>query len=606
MHVFRSKVLRGGVLHERLRLTNHGLDAVRFAVTFRIGADFVDVFEVRGSRRARSGTRLPPEPRPDGVRLAYRGLDGVVRRTDITATPRPARVGGHELAFDVALAAKEEATIELAIACGERSVGVHFDDAYRERKQTRAAELARAPRIRGSTDAFNRWIERSIADVYLMISPTEHGAYPYAGVPWYSTVFGRDGIVTSLFALWLDPQIARGTLAVLAATQADARDDARDAQPGKIVHELRTGEMAALGEIPFGRYYGTVDATPLFVVLAGAYLDRTGDLDTVRAIWPNLERALAWIDANAAADPRGFVTYACRPGSGLVQQGWKDSDDSIFHADGALAPPPIALCEVQGYVYDARRRAARIARRLGDEGRARALDAAAERLRAAFEDAFWLEDLGTYALALDGDGRPCRVRASNAGHCLASGLVAPDRAARVGALLMDPMMFTGWGVRTLADGERRYNPMSYHNGSVWPHDTALCAGGLARYGMTDAALAILSGLYDASQFMDLARMPELICGFSRKAGQGPTMYPVACSPQAWSAAAPMFLLAACLGLTVDGTARVLRFHRPRLPAWLDWLTIEGLRVGDAIADLRFDRGGVAVTRADGQLELVVT
>jgi glycogen debranching enzyme len=596
VHVFRAKVLRDGTLHERLRITNHGMTRVRLPVTFRLGADFVDLFEVRGSHRARRGKHLEPKLGDTTLRFGYVGLDDVVRITDVTCCPRPTHVTAGAIELEVELEPKAEVKVELAITCAGSQSGIvvpgeraTFDEAYQERKHSRSLRRARCPRIHSSVASFDRWIDRSMADVYMMLSDTGHGAYPYAGVPWYSTVFGRDGILTALSMLWADPLMARGVLHVLAATQAAERDDVRDAQPGKIVHELRTGEMAALGEIPFGRYYGTVDATPLFVVLAGAYLERTGDLHTLRQLWPHIEQALGWVDANASTSPSGFVSYAATNASGLVQQGWKDSTTSVFDHDGRLVDPPIALCEVQGYVYAARRAAATIARALGNEARAHALDEAAEGLRARFEQAFWLPELGTYALALDGDGQPCRVWTSNPGHCLWSGIASPERAAQVGAMLLDPRMFSGWGVRTLATHEARYNPMSYHNGSVWPHDTALCAAGLARYGMTDGALAILSGLHDASSFMDLHRMPELMCGFARKDGQGPTMYPVACSPQAWAAAAPMLILASCLGLTVDGARRTARVVTPALPTWIDWIAIDGLAVGDATVDLRFAR-----------------
>ena len=586
MHVFRGRVVRDAVVHERLRLTNHGLESISFPVIWRFGADFADVFEVRGMRRARRGRRLDPELRGDGVRLGYRGLDGVTRHTTIRCSPDPDRVTTAELRFEVRLAPKQELSIELEVLCeGERRRDrpehAGFAEVYTARRQEYSRERARAPRITGSSQRFNRWIERGISDLLMMVTRTEHGPYPYAGIPWYSTAFGRDGIITALSALWADPEVARGTLRFLAATQADHRDDASDASPGKIVHEMRRGEMAALREIPFGRYYGTVDATPLYVVLAGEYHRRTGDLATIRELWPSVERALAWIDDHDGE----FLRYARVSVDGLVHQGWKDSDASVFHADGRLAEGPIALCEVQGYVYAARRAAAALARTLGEARTAARLEGAAERLRIAFEEKFWLDDLGTYALALCGDDRPCRVRTSNAGHCLWSGIAAPDRARRVASTLLDDAMFSGWGVRTVASSEVRYNPLSYHNGSVWPHDNALIAAGFARYGMKTEAQRIFTGLFEAGQHMDLMRMPELICGFARKTQQGPTLYPVACSPQAWAAVSPVLLLQALLGLELDAVTRQIRFHDPRLPDFLDWLELSGLKVGDAEVDV---------------------
>ena len=610
LHFFRSRLLANGSWIECLRISNHGLHPIEATLAFRFDADFADVFEVRGTRRPSRGWRLPDVAGTDLV-LSYRGLDGVERRTRVRCTRTPERVEEASLFFLIALEPHACTQIEIDITCelGHETPPVRrFGDAVVDLRQQVARDEERSCVILSSNQSFNRWIQRSAADLRMMVTDTPYGPYPYAGIPWFSTPFGRDGLITALELLWVAPHIAHGVLTFLAETQATATDDAQDAQPGKILHEMRSGEMAALGEIPFGRYYGTADATPLFVMLAHAYFERTGDLSFIERLWPNITAALDWLDGPGDPDRDGFIEYARRSETGLVQQGWKDSWDSVFHADGSLAEPPIALCEVQGYTYGAWIGAAGLAAARGDHAQAERWRERAARLQAQFEQAFWCDSLGTYALALDGRKRPCSVSTSNPGHCLFTGIVHRARARQVADALMSAESFGGWGVRTVAAGMARYNPMSYHNGSVWPHDNAIVAAGLARYGFMTDALRILSATFDLSQAVDLYRLPELICGFHRRSGDSPTLYPVACAPQTWSAGAVYLLLQACLGVRADALAKRVTFSHAVLPEDVDWIRILNLSVGSASVDLLLARHasgvGVTVLRREGELEIL--
>ena len=561
LQIARSKFLFDGACYERLGVHNFGCDAHVFEFVFYFSADFADIFELRGHRRERRGT-IESRAGENGVVFLYHGLDGVVRRTTIGFDPRPAEISKDSARFRVELGPGERASVFMTVACEERaheqSPVRQFFVGLRDARRALVASTARAASVETSNDIFNEVLCRSVADLYMLMTDTPQGAIPYAGIPWFATPFGRDAIITSIEMMWLDSTVARGVLRFLAATQAkDVRRES-EAEPGKILHEMRSGEMARLGEVPFAFYYGSVDSTPLFVMLAGLYYERTRDLATISQLWPNIEAALHWIDAYGDRDGDGFVEYQGGE-TGLTNQGWKDSADSVFHADGSNAEAPIALCEVQGYVYAAKRLAAKMAAARGLAKRAGELEREAENLRIRFEEAFWCPDIGTYALALDGRKRPCRVRSSNAGHLLFAGIVAQERAAAVAEQLLGPTFFTGWGIRTIASSEARYNPMSYHNGSVWPHDNALIGLGFARYGLRQQAQRVLTGLYGSSRYMDLRRPPELFCGLRRTPGKGPTLYPVACSPQAWASAAPLALLQACLGLDFDFQAEQVCF-----------------------------------------------
>ena len=598
IHLRRSRFLWNATCFERLVVRNFDQQIRRVSVEIAFAADFADLFEVRGTRRERRGERHAPEVGDSRVVLSYSGLDRERRSTSLTFDPAPTELSGERARFVFELKPKETRSLFMEVNCGAEGLNRPprraFFGGLREARRALRACSSRAAAIVSSNEIFNEAVRRSVSDLYTLITHLPEGPYPYAGIPWFSTTFGRDGLITALETLWLDPAIAKGVLGHLAATQATQMDAAADAEPGKILHEARHGEMAMLGEVPFRRYYGSVDSTPLFVMLAGAYLERTGDTPTLRRLWPNIQAALDWITEHGDRDGDGFVEYGRKTGEGLINQGWKDSHDSVFHADGALAKGPIALAEVQAYVYGAWRAAAEIARRIGETARAVDCDRRAEDLRRAFDASFFDEGIGTYVLALDGEKRPCRIRTSNAGHALLTGLALPERAEAVAKSLLGPDSFCGWGVRTLAATEQRFNPMSYHNGSVWPHDNALIAAGLARYGYRREAARIFEGLFAASTYIDLRRLPELFCGFPRQRTQGPTFYPVACMPQAWAAAAPLHLLQSCLGLGFNLHHRHVTFDAPTLPTFLDEVVIRNLTVGECSVDLALRRSGAHV------------
>jgi glycogen debranching enzyme len=614
VHVFRGTLLWERECLQQIRITNFGHNPVRLPLAIEFAADYADIFEVRGIDRPRRGRYLPAEVGKQEVVLAYEGLDGMIRRTRLCSSLEPSMISADKMCFDLELRPGAETSFVITITCEVGPAEPHrrmssFEEVERKNRAA-LASLARSEcRIQTANEQFNDWLGRSIADLRMLATKTEDGIYPYAGVPWYSTIFGRDGLITGLQTLWLNPDIARGVLDVLAAKQADTVDPERDAEPGKIVHEVRRGEMAAKKEVPFGLYYGTIDATPLFVMLAARYFEQTGDLEHLRKLWPHIERALAWIDEYGDQDGDGFVEYSRKSARGLANQGWKDSFDSVSHADGELAQGAIALCEVQGYVYDAKRRAAKLARTLGKAAMAGRLMAEAETLRERFNERFWCEDIGTYAIALDGEKHPCKTRASNAGHVLYTGLATPRRARKTAAMLMSKDCFTGWGIRTLSRREVRFNPMSYHNGSVWPHDTALIGAGFARYGFRRQAVRLLHALFDATLALDERRLPELFCGFRRRRGQGPTRYPVACLPQAWASGAVFMLLESCLGISFHHEKPQIRFRQPMLPKFLPWIRIENLRVGEGSVDLILRRHvkdvSINVLRSEGNVGVAV-
>jgi glycogen debranching enzyme len=589
VHVERKRFLWEGRIFEFIRLVNYSDVTTRISLKLRFAADFRDMFEVRGETRTRRGEFHTPELSSRSAGFAYQGLDGVLRRVSIDFSQDPDELAPNHATFDVTLAARGAWQLYLEVGpCGAEPSRPRYRQAA-----ARAWRHLRLRRQRGAWTAasgrlFQSWLDKSHADLALLTTDLPTGPYPYAGIPWFSTPFGRDAIVTSLQTLWLDPGLSRGVLAFLAEHQARETSAFYDSQPGKIMHETRKGEMASVNEVPFSRYYGGVDTTPLFVMLAGAYARRTGDRAFVDELWPSLLSAVGWIETNAGLHPHGLIAYERGETSGLANQGWKDSHDSVFHEDGSSAEGPIALVEVQGYAYRAYRDMAEMADWRGETQAAERWRGLAKTLRDTIERLFWIEDMRYYALALDGRQHPCRVRSSNPGHLLFAGAIRKKRAAAVIRQLTSRALSSGWGVRTLAVEAARFNPMSYHNGSVWPHDVALCAAGMSRYGDRDSVVRILANMFEASVHFGM-RLPELFCGFERVVGEAPIAYPVACLPQAWAAGSIFMLLEACLGLHIDGRRRRLLIDRPSLPLGVDHLRIRKLPLGDRAVDLHFHR-----------------
>jgi glycogen debranching enzyme len=612
LHIYRSKLIWEGACYEHIHVRNFTLTPLDIVLVLQFSADYADIFEIRGQQRAQRGRLLKPRVGADFAEMAYEGLDGVTRRTLIECKPPPKHVTASDLHLGARLEGHSEQVFSVTVSCISNGARVHampFETALARAERSRTEGDRFRCDIVASLDRLNGWIQRSAADLNMLLTHTASGVYPYAGVPWFDTTFGRDGIITALECLWLSPHIARGVLSFLAETQATHDDPEHDAEPGKILHEARRGEMAALGEIPFRRYYGSVDSTPLFVMLAGAYWRRTNDLAFIESIWRSIAAALRWLDEYGDRDGDGFIEYQRRSPHGLVQQGWKDSHDSVFHADGRLAEGPIALCEVQAYAYAARVAGCELAHALDHDDMARDLRESARALRERFQTRFWCEELGMYSLALDGHKQPCRVRSSNAGQCLFAGIAPPEHSESIIRVLGQDTFFSGWGVRTIADREARYNPMAYHNGSVWPHDNALIAAGLAGSPSKGLAIRIFTSQLAAATYFESSRLPELFCGFRRREGKAPTLYPVACSPQAWSAGAVFRMLQACLGLSIDATIGQVAFRYPHLPPEIEKLSIRGLAVGPASVDLTLYRYsgavGLNVDHRTGKLDVAM-
>ncbi|MGH7392083.1 MAG: amylo-alpha-1,6-glucosidase [Candidatus Rokuibacteriota bacterium] len=606
----RHRVIRGGVLHELITARNHGRAPASVRLELRFRATFEDLFIVKGFVSGPRGRLHDPDVRGgDEVRLAYEGRDGVARTTRLIFSPAPRSLAGDRAAVASELAPGQELSLAVTITPSEsRGASAHRGEAdprtppavlTRWLERSESVWLQRSAKVRGSNPLFERVLRRALVDLGILRSSLDGQDYFAAGIPWFSTLFGRDSATVALQTLPYGPGMGRQTLRLLARYQATATDEYRDAAPGKILHELRHGELAGIGAIPQApAYYGTVDATMLFLILLAEYVRWSGDLGLARELRGNVGAALEWMAGPADSDGDGYLDYRGRYANGLVNQGWKDSGNAVVNADGSLAEPPIALCEVQAYAYRAWRQTAWLLRRLGEREAADRLDERAAEFRQRMERDFWDEHLGCYVLALQKDGRPVAVVTSNAGQVLWGGAASPARAARVARRLLADDMFSGWGIRTLSSDAAAYNPVGYHLGSVWPHDNALIVSGLRRYGCDGAALRVFDAVFDAASRFRNYRLPELYCGQPRHdSPEQPVQYPVACSPQAWAAGAIPHALWNLLGLEADATEGRLRVRRPILPAWLEWVEVDDVTIGEARVDLRVQRA------ADGEVEV---
>lgn len=585
-----STVRAEGALRERIAVRSYHRQPIRLPLELRLGADFLPMLELRGVVPRHE--RPAAEAGPDGFSLV--GRDGVRRATRVRATPEPRVLDHGSFVFDLDLEAHGAIDLVVDFELSESTGAEVWTGAPRERPDRRT-------RVTSDDRLFDRILGRSLADLELLRSELDGHSYYAAGVPWFATLFGRDSLIAAFQTLSFGRGIAEDTLRLLASRLGQEHNDERDEEPGKVLHELRVGEPANLGETPFARYYGSVDSTPLFLCLVGRHADWSGSLDLFRELDGPVEAALEWIDRYADLDGDGLVEYQRRSEHGLVTQGWKDSADGVPDADGEPLTGPVALVEVQGYVIRAKRLMARLFELDGEGARAERLRDEAGALELELER-FWLPDPGCYSIGLDGEKRPGSGLTSNQGHLLWSNAVSDERARAIRDVLMSDHMFSGWGVRTLSSSHPAYNPLGYHTGSVWPHDSALIAAGLRRYGFDEDFTTIFEGLLEAASRFHDHRLPELFAGFPREEFDEPVPYPVACRPQAWAAGSIPFLLESGLGLSPDALARRLAIVRPRLPRWLNRVEVSGLALGDATIDLVFERSGEQVMLADARVE----
>ena len=599
LHVCRVLELQADTLVQTITLTSFHITPVPVVLSLAFGTDFCDMFDVRGFTRTQRGIRKAPNCDTHAATLGYYGADHVERETHITFAPAADSLLLERVFWQRTLVKGQSVTLRITCALSTSET--------KQRMSVPLLPLA-LPTVTTNDTLFNRFLARGVNDFAMLSTPTPHGYFPYAGIPWFACPFGRDGLLACLEFLPWFPEVVRGALTFLAAHQGTKVEPFTDEEPGKILHEFRTGELANLREIPYTPYYGSVDATPLFLMTLEKYIRWTNDIYLLRQLWPNAMAAARWLTMFGDKDGDSFIEYHKASAKGLGNQGWKDAWDSITHRDGRLATGPIALCEVQGYAFAAYRAMGYLAGRLGKSSEAEYWEDQATTLQAQFLQHFWWEEEQTVYLALDGTKEPCAVVSSNAGHCLWTGIVPDGYAQQIVRRLMRDDMYSGWGVRTLSTQTIRYNPMSYHNGSVWPHDTAIVGAGFAKHDGKNETRLLLQSLYNASQHHEGLRLPELYCGFAQHASYGPTRYPHACSPQAWAAGSPFLLLSGLLGLHPQAERQRLLLIKPVLPYGIDTMEIQGMKVRGENVHLRLTRVGDTVeihTESDNYVEVQV-
>ncbi|MDO8886097.1 amylo-alpha-1,6-glucosidase [Candidatus Oleimmundimicrobium sp.] len=617
LNIRQLRLVKKG-LHNKIRVKNYNSFTVNLNLQFKFDSDFADIFEVRGLKRKSRGKLLRPQFEGKNVILAYIGKDDVFRQTKIHFAIKPSSVEigakGAVVVFNLKIKSFSKLSFGFYVEPivgedTEKKIKPNFGHTLSNLKSSYKKYSEECLQINTDNQIFNRLLARSRNDVRSLVIKMPEGRIIAGGIPWFMAPFGRDSIITSIQTLPLCSDFARDTIKFLAAFQGKKKDNWRDEEPGKIIHELRRGELANLNEIPHTPYYGSVDSTPLFLILISEYLKWTNDIDLIKKTKINIDNAVNWIKNYGDKDGDLFVEYERKSEKGLDNQGWKDSFDSVFHIDGKIAKPPIVLAEVQAYVYYALRRMSQVYDKLGEPQKSMSLVSWAEALKKKFNKEFWMEEANYLAMALDADKRQVKTITSNPGQVLWTGILDENKAKKVAERLMRPDMFSGWGVRTVSKLAKGYNPMSYHNGTVWPHDNALITRGLKRYGFDWATEEIVTGLYDVATHHAYMRLPELFCGFTREEGSWPIDYPVACSPQAWSAGSIFMILQSLLGISSDAPNDVLYINNPILPNWLKTVELKGLRVGKNVLDISFrcenNTTSFTVPRKEGKIKIIM-